>query len=146
MFFYSLSGDPPLEKRWRFFFNKSESFLDTLFDPETLPSWLTEQDITYYSTEFSRTGFRGSLNWYRNIDRLWELTPFLVDAKIKQPALFIGGELDAGIRLYGKAFDTLEMAMPGLRKKVLLQGAGHWIQQERPEDVSRLLVDFITYL
>ncbi|HNT69323.1 MAG TPA: alpha/beta hydrolase [Syntrophorhabdaceae bacterium] len=146
MFFYSLSGDPPPEKRWRFFFNKSDKLLDTLFDPEALPSWLTEQDIAYYSTEFTRTGFRGSLNWYRNIDRLWELTPFLADAKIKQPALFIAGELDAGIRLYGKAFETLETAMPGLRKKALLQGAGHWIQQERPTDVSRLIVDFITNL
>jgi pimeloyl-ACP methyl ester carboxylesterase len=89
---------------------------------ETLPTWLTEADLDFYANEFKRTGFRGGLNWYRNIDRIWELTPFLSGAKIRQPSLFIAGELDSVIMIYRHAFDSLEETMPGLRKKVLLPG------------------------
>jgi pimeloyl-ACP methyl ester carboxylesterase len=128
---YSGSGDAPPDKRWRFLFDKSETFLDTGAVPETLSAWLTEADLDFYAQEFKRTGFRGGLNWYRNIDTNWKLTPFLSGAKIRQPALFLAGEFDAVITMYRQAFDSLEETMPGLRKKVLLSGAGHWIQQER---------------
>jgi pimeloyl-ACP methyl ester carboxylesterase len=93
-----------------------------------------------------RTGFRGGLNRYRNIDRIWELTPFLSGAKIRQPSFFIAGELDGVITMYRQAFDSLEETMPGLRKKVLLSGAGHWIQQERPTEVNDLLIHFLKSL
>ncbi len=114
--------------------------------PETLPAWLTEADLDFYANEFKRTGFRGGLNWYRNIDRIWELTRFLSGAKIRQPSLFIAGELDGVITMYRQAFDRLEETMPGLRKKVLLPGAGHWIQQERPDEVNDLLIEFLASL
>jgi pimeloyl-ACP methyl ester carboxylesterase len=146
IFLYSSSGDPPPEKRWRYLFGKSEKFLDTGSLPETLPVWLTERDLGYFTREFERTGFRGGLNWYRNIDRNWELTPFLNDVKLRQPALFIAGEFDPVVAMNRKAFDTLEKAMPDLRKKVLLPGAGHWIQQERPTEVNQLLIEFLTNL
>ena len=78
---------------------------------ETLPAWLTEADLDFYTEEFKRTGFRGGLNWYRNIDRVWELTqeltPFLNGAKIRQPSLFIAGEFDGVITMYRQAFDSL---------------------------------------
>src|SRR5437660_737257 len=99
-------------------------------DPKTLPPWLTEQDLDVFAAEFARTGFRGGLNWYRNLDRMWELTPFLTGAKIRQPALFAAGEADAVVTMYRPAFDAMEQTAPGLRKKVLLPGAGHWVQQE----------------
>jgi len=146
MLLYAASGDPPPEKRWRFLFAKSERFLDTGSLPQTLPGWLIEQDIDVFAREFERTGFRGGLNWYRNIDRLWELTPFLSGATLRQPALFIAGELDPVIAMDREAFDALEQTVPGLRKKVLLPGAGHWIQQERPGQVNRLLLEFLAGL
>lgn len=145
-FLYSASGDPPPEKRWRFLFNKEERLLDTLTIPSTLPSWLTEEDVDFFVQEFTRTGFRGGLNWYRNIDRMWELTKFLTGARIQQPSLFVAGEVDVVITMARQAFDSLEEAMPNLRKKVLLPGAGHWIQQERPGEVNQLLLEFLSRL
>jgi pimeloyl-ACP methyl ester carboxylesterase len=146
MSLYSGSGDAPPYKRWRFLFGKSETLLDTGTLLETLPAWLTEADLDFYTEEFKRTGFRGGLNWYRNIDRVWELTPFLTGAKIRQPSLFIAGEFDGVITIYRQAFDNLEETMPGLRKKVLVTGAGHWIQQERPNEVNDLLIEFLASL
>jgi pimeloyl-ACP methyl ester carboxylesterase len=140
------SGDAPPDKRWRFLFDKSETFLDTGTVPEVLPAWLTEADLDFYTEQFKRTGFRGGLNWYRNIDRNWELTAFSSGAKIRQPSLFIAGEFDAVIAMYRQAFDSLEETMPGLRKKVLVPGAGHWIQQERPIEVNDLLIEFLASL
>jgi pimeloyl-ACP methyl ester carboxylesterase len=146
MFLYSASGDAPPEKRWRFLFGKSERFLDTGTLPETLPDWLTEQDLDVFTGEFERTGFRGGLNWYRNIDRMWELTPFLSGAKLHQPLLFVAGEVDPMITMYRQAFDAMEHSAPGLRKTVLLPGAGHWVQQERPAQVDQLLLEFLAGL
>ena len=143
MFLYAASGDPPPEKRWRFLFSQSETLLDTGSQPGILPAWLTEYDIDYFTREFERTGFRGGLNWYRNIDTLWEQTPFLTDAKLHQPALFVAGEADAFIAMRRAAVESLEAAVPNLKKKVLLPGAGHWIQQERPAEVNQLLLEFL---
>ncbi|MBI3795457.1 MAG: alpha/beta hydrolase [Deltaproteobacteria bacterium] len=147
-FLYALSGDPPPEKRWRFVFGKTEKCLDSATMPETLPAWLTEQDLEVFTKEFERTGFRGGLNWYRNIDRSWELTPFLSGAKLRQPSLFVAGEEDVVITMARQAFDNdnIEDAMPKLRKKVLLPRAGHWIQQERPTEVNELLIEFLAGL
>jgi pimeloyl-ACP methyl ester carboxylesterase len=142
-FLYAASGDPPPEQRWRFLFEKSEAFLDSAARPDTLPPWLSEEDIAYFASEFRRTGFTGGLNWYRNIDARWEQTPFLAGAKLLQPTLFVAGELDPVIAMRRTAFDTLEQAVPRLTKKVLLPGAGHWIQQERPAEVNRLLLEFL---
>jgi pimeloyl-ACP methyl ester carboxylesterase len=143
---YSASGDVPPDKRWRFLFDKSETFLDCCTVPETLPAWLTEADLEFCTEEFKRTGFRGGLNWYRNLDRNWELTPFLSGAKIRQPSLFVAGEFDPVVTIYQQAFDSLEETMPGLTKKVLVPGAGHWIQQERPNEVNDLLIEFLASL
>jgi len=146
MFLYSASGDPPPEKRWRFLFEKGERFLDSGSLPEKLPSWLTPEDMDFFTGEFERTGFRGGLNWYRNIDRNWELTPFLSGARLRQPALFIAGEADGVITMYPHGFERLEQNAPNLKKKVLLPGAGHWIQQERPAEVNELLITFMNGL
>jgi epoxide hydrolase A/B len=114
--------------------------------PETLPPWLTEQDLDVFTAAFEHSGFRGGLNWYRNLDRLWELTRCLCGAQLRQPSLFIAGALDGVITMYRSAFDALEDTMPNLRRKVLLPDAGHWIQQERPAEVNRLLIEFLAGL
>ena len=111
--------------------------------PDKLPAWLAEKDIDFFAGEFERTGFRGALNWYCNIDRNWELTPFLRGAKLNQPLLFVAGEEDWVITLYRHAFDHLEEAAPNLWRKVLVPGAGHWIQQEFPEEVNTQLIEFL---
>jgi pimeloyl-ACP methyl ester carboxylesterase len=143
MFLYSLSGDPPPDKRWRYVFGRDEGILDSGTEPDTLPPWLTEADLDVFAEAFGKSGFRGGLNWYRNLDRNWELTPFLAGAKLRQPALFVAGEHDAVIEMYRPAYDFLEQTVPNLRKKVLLPGAGHWIQQERPVEVTHMLLEFL---
>ncbi|MGD9765828.1 MAG: alpha/beta fold hydrolase, partial [Candidatus Binatia bacterium] len=102
--------------------------------------------VEVFAREFARTGFRGALNWYRNIDRMWELTRFLSGAQVRQPAVFIAGELDAVLLLYAEVLQSLESSMPRLRDKVLLPGAGHWVQQERPAEVNLHLLQFLAEL
>jgi pimeloyl-ACP methyl ester carboxylesterase len=98
------------------------------------------------AAEFARTGFRGGSSWHRNIDRNWELTPFLAGAKLRQPLLLIAGERDGVIAMSRRAYDSLEEAAPGLRREFLIEGAGHWVQQERPEEVNRLMLEFLSEL
>ncbi len=142
MSFYAASGEAKPEESWNPFFSKSQKFFDADSVAEKLPSWLKEEELNYFVKEFERTGFRGGLNWYRNIDRNWELTPFLSGAQIQQPTLFIAGEKDAVISMYSEAFENLEKSIPNLKDKILLPDAGHWIQQEQPEKVNQLLFDF----
>jgi pimeloyl-ACP methyl ester carboxylesterase len=146
MMLYALSGDPPAEKRARPFLTRSEGFLDTLSLPDTLPPWLSEQDLDVFAHEFERTGFSGGLNWYRNIDRAWECTPFLAGATLPQPTLFIGGERDSVVAIFGAAINAMETTVPRLYRKVLLPGAGHWLHQERPAEVNALLIEFLASL
>jgi pimeloyl-ACP methyl ester carboxylesterase len=77
---------------------------------------------------------------------MWELTRCLCGAQLRQPSLFIAGALDGVVTMYRSAFDALEATMPNLRRKVLLPDAGHWIQQERPAEVNRLLIEFLSGL
>jgi pimeloyl-ACP methyl ester carboxylesterase len=146
MLLYSLSGDAPPEQRWRFLFGKAETLIDTGALPETLPEWLTEQDLEFYAAEFRRTGFRGGLNWYRNMDRTWELTGFLEGAVLRQPLLFVAGETDPVIVMYQDGLGAMEQIVPNLSARTLVAGAGHWVQQERPAEVNRLLVEFLASL
>ena len=146
MTLYSLSGDPPPEKRWRFMLDRSEEAPNTFSMPEVLPSWVTEKDVDYFASEFLRTGFRGGLNWYRNIDRNWELTSFLEGAKICPPALFVAGEVDPVIKIYQKAYEVLERNVLQLKRKILIPGVGHWVNQERPAEVNQLILEFLTSL
>ena len=108
-----------------------------------LPPWLSEADLDVFATEYRRTGFRGGLNWYRNIDRNWELTAPWQDAKIMQPALFIAGTNDAVITgSMGSAHSMSWRLSRRTVRKIILDGAGHWIQQERSAEVNAALVSF----
>ena len=131
----SVAGSPPAAKDGKYF--------DTLIDPGAVPPWLTEKDLDFYSAEFSRTGFGGGLNWYRNLDRTWELMAAYRGAQVTVPALFIAGEEDRVIAMLRPAFENLSRNVPNLTKRVLLPGCGHWIQQERPADVNAALIDFL---
>jgi pimeloyl-ACP methyl ester carboxylesterase len=119
-------------------------FLDALAAPSALPAWLSEADIELYSAEFTRTGFRGALNWYRNIDRNWELLAPFRGAKITVPALYVAGSSDLVVGFPGmdRIIASLKDIVPNLRGTIMLPGCGHWTQQERPGEVSSALIDF----
>lgn len=143
---YALSGDPPPEQRWNPMVEKGKGFTEAMALPKSLPSWLTEEDVDFFTEAFKETGFAGGINWYRNMHWNWEMTPFLSEAKIHQPSLFVAGEHDGVITMTERAYGNLETAMPNLTKKVLIPGAGHWVQQERPEEVNELLIEFVKNL
>ncbi len=113
---------------------------------DRLPDWLTEDDLGFYVEEFERTGFRGALNRYRNVDRDWQdLQPWR-GAPIRVPSLFIGGEKD-GPTMWGRgAIARFPDTLPELRGSHILPGCGHWVQQERADAVNRLLVDWLKAL
>ncbi len=119
--------------------------LDNTIDPPQLPPWLGEADLDYYSAEFTRAGFRGGLNWYRNLRRNWALHAPWRGQVIRQPSMFIAGERDGVLRFpASKAqIEAYPHTLPGIRGCHILPEAGHWIQQERSEDVDRLLVAFL---
>ena len=120
-------------------------FLDRSPDPVTLPPWLSDADVEVYAAAFRKNGFRGPFSWYRNIDRNWALLAPFQGAKVTPPALFIAGTRDAVIAspMGRAALDKLEEGVPNLRDKVLVPGAGHWIQQERPNEVNTALIGFL---
>ena len=114
-------------------------------DPPKLPAWLSEADLDYYAGEFARTGFRGGFNWYRNLRRNWELSGPWRGQPIRQPSLFIAGSRDGVLRFpAAKAqLEAFSKTLPGLRGNHILEGAGHWVQQEQPAAVNKLLIDFL---
>ncbi len=118
-----------------------EGFIDRLPEPESLPDWIGEDEIEYYITEFTRTGFTGGLNWYRNMDRNWETTPELDGAKITVPCLFIGGTADPVLAFTRS--DRAAEVVSGPYHELMIDGAGHWLQQERPEEVNSALLEFL---
>ena len=110
-----------------------------------LPPWLSEADIDFYAAEFGRSGFRGPLNYYRNVDRNWELLAAFADVKVAVPALFVAGDHDMVLAAPGTAeyLANLKQFVPGLRDIQMLPGCGHWTQQERPKEVNAAIIDFL---
>jgi pimeloyl-ACP methyl ester carboxylesterase len=116
-------------------------FVDRMPEPEELPAWLSEAELDHYVAEFERTGFTGALNWYRNFDRNWERTSELAGARVGVPSLFIGGTADPVLLMSPPA--AAEPHLDDHRGSVLVDGAGHWVQQEAPEPVNAALLDFL---
>lgn len=144
--YYSASGSPPVDRQWRAALPKTAKFLDGTMDPESLPPWFTEQDLDFYTSEFQRTGFRGGLNWYRNLDRTWELTAPWTGAKVTVPALFITGERDVVRTFMGPAIENIKQSVPNLKGMVVIPGSGHWNQQEYPAETTKAMLDFLRSL
>jgi pimeloyl-ACP methyl ester carboxylesterase len=108
------------------------------------PDWLSEDELQVYVDAFSRTGFSGGLNWYRNIDRNWELTAPYGERRIEQPAMFLTGELDP-VRRFMPA-EAMQGWVTDLREVAVVPGAGHWVQQQRPREVNEALLGFLSGL
>jgi pimeloyl-ACP methyl ester carboxylesterase len=105
------------------------------------PEWLSESELGVYVDAFERTGFSGGLNWYRNIDRNWQLTAPYGERRIEQPAMFLTGELDP-VRSFMPA-EAMDGWVTDLRAQIVVPGAGHWVQQQAPETVNAALLDFL---
>ena len=122
-----------------------KGFLGDAQADRPLPDWLSEADLVFFTEAYKKSGFRGGLNWYRNIDRNWELTAPWQGAQIRQPSLFIAGSKDAVITglIGAKRVADMERVVPNLKRKLIIDGAGHWIQQERPAEVNAALIAFL---
>jgi pimeloyl-ACP methyl ester carboxylesterase len=140
---YSLSGEAEEQDRWSPVRDPAVRGNPT---PAKMPSWLKEGDLDFLVAEYQWAGFTGGLNYYRNTDRNWALTPFLDGAKILQPALFIAGDRDPVIEFLRGECDSLEANVPNLRTKAILPGVGHWRQRENAPEVNRLLIQFLRTL
>lgn len=116
--------------------------------PKVMPRWVSESDVDFYADEFARTGFSGGLNWYRNIDRNWELLAPFAGAKVTVPAFYITGDRDLVMAFPGmrRLVHDLPQHVPQLRRTLVLPGCGHWTQQERPAEVNAAMIDFLRCL
>jgi pimeloyl-ACP methyl ester carboxylesterase len=148
---YSISGDAPrlvgsvVDRDAVGMVRRGGGFLDQMLNPNSPPPWLSEADVDFYATEFARTGFRGGLNWYRNIDRNWELFAPFAGAKVSVPALYIAGERDVVLDFPGirERIPNMVQFVPQLRGTIMLPGCGHWTQQERSTEVNAAMIDFL---
>ena len=133
---FGVEGAPPA----------SSYMLERMPDPgDDLPAWLNAADIDAYVQAFTKSGFRGGLNWYRNIDHNWALTASFHGKRIEQPALFVAGDRDV-VPFNPEAEQRMRAAVPNLRDVVVLPGVGHWTQQEAPEAVNEALLGFLASL
>ena len=142
---YSISGDVAPGDYWSK--PAGATFLEGLPDPQPVP-WLSAADLDYYEAEFRASGFRGPLNRYRNHERDYEWLKGMQGQQLEQPCLFIGGTRDPATTLFGAVADPVAM-MRMFAPKVeghVLAGAGHWTQQERPDAVNTLLIDWLERL
>ena len=143
--FYSLSGDGP---------TGGGAFAGGMVprtgvpfaDPASLPAWITDSDIDVYVADFTRSGFRGPLAWYRNVDRSWELMAPFAGAAVTIPALYMAGDRDFVASAFAQFIAKQSTMVPKLRPAKMLPGCGHWTQQERAPQVSAAMVDFLRTL
>uniref|UniRef100_A0A0E0P3F8 soluble epoxide hydrolase n=1 Tax=Oryza rufipogon TaxID=4529 RepID=A0A0E0P3F8_ORYRU len=113
----------------------------------TLPPWLSEEDISYLASVYAKTGFAGGINYYRCFDLNWELMAPWTGAKVLVPTKFIVGDGDLAYHLPGvKSYihkGGLKKDVPMLEEVVVIKGAGHFIQQERAEEISDHIYNYI---
>ena len=131
--------------------------LDGISLPPNRLNWLSEKDISFYVEEFNKSGFRGPLNRYRCIDLDWKELSHLSNKKIDKPSCFITGDLDP---VNFMVLNGLKSSQPNksdedlyinhinnnyndLRELKIIKGCGHWTQQEKPNEVNKILLDFL---
>ncbi len=121
-----------------------EGFIERIPEPDALPSWISAQELDHYIAEFTRTGFTGGLNWYRNLDRNWEIMANPAAPTVAMPAMFVAGADDPVLGFMRR--DRAAEVVTGPYHEVIIDGAGHWLQQERPDEVNEVLLDFLNGL
>jgi len=120
-------------------------FLPRIGAAKGLPGWLEQEDLDYVVNQFEKAGFRGGVNYYRNIERNWEITEDLEDFAIKVPTLFLAGSQDMVIQGATKEMlqSSMEKSILNLQEVILLPNIGHWVQQEAPEETNQALLNFL---
>jgi pimeloyl-ACP methyl ester carboxylesterase len=143
-FYYAISGDAP-DGTWPNDKPVHATLLDRLPDPDPFPAWLTPADLDYFVGEFEASGFRGPINRYRNHDADFIYLQEFSGRRIRQPALFIGGERDLVLAMFGRRdfLPAMKDQIPDLRGADVLPGCGHWTQQERPAEVNERLLAWL---
>ncbi|MGW4481052.1 alpha/beta fold hydrolase [Rhodococcus triatomae] len=144
---HALSGANRYLDCWEFP-SEGNGYLDVLPDPPALPwPWLTEDEFEYYVDEFTRTGFTGGLNWYRAEDAVWAQNEVLHDKPIEVPTVFVAGSKDPVLEMMGRdPFAAMRARVPGLVDAHVVEGAGHFVQMEKPDEVNAILLDFLAGL
>jgi len=146
-FYYAISGDAP-DGSWPSDKTASDPLLKGLVDPQPFPAWLTAADLDYYVGEFKGSGLRGPINRYRNHERDFAWLQGFKDRKIEQPALFISGTRDLAFNMLGgpDPIQVMRNFVTDLKVAEVLEGCGHWTQQERPKEVNALLIPWLKSL
>ena len=155
---YSFSGEPPLPRELMDLAAKDpvgairlspaciphgKRMRDSFLTPERMPEWFTERDLDFFASEFERTGFAGGLSYYRSIEASWEELEPMTGKPLTVPALFIGAERDVATMWGAEAIARAAEHMPRYAGTLIIPGCGHWIQQERPQETNRALIDFL---
>ncbi|WP_347516081.1 alpha/beta hydrolase [Mesorhizobium sp. CAU 1741] len=123
--------------------SRRNGLLAPIPDPEKLPVWLFEADLDIDENAFTKTGFR-CLNYYRNLDRNWQLQASLSGVKVEVPALFIAGQRDIGLQMPGmtEIIEAMPSVAPRVQEPIVISGGGHSLPQECPDQVSAAIVAF----
>jgi pimeloyl-ACP methyl ester carboxylesterase len=145
--YFALSGET---RGQPFLMDKSADLelLDGLVDPQPFPAWATDADLQVYVDAIERGGWHGPLHRYRAQALDAEQVGALPDPNIKQPAAFIGGEFDV-VRDFNPGIDIFalaSMACDNFRGTTIIDGVGHWVQQEAPVETNRALLAFVESL
>ncbi|MFN4287930.1 MAG: alpha/beta fold hydrolase [Brevundimonas sp.] len=141
--FYAYDGATPGSERHTGFLAPGVDMTGSISDAARLPAWMSEAHFDLYVRAFTKGGFEAPLNWYRAMDDNWRTTAPWQDVRPAPPAQFITGSHDP-VRHYAGADEArLGESLADLRARHVIEGAGHWIQQERAAEVSALLHDFI---
>ena len=110
------------------------------YDPEgDEGQFLSDEEMSFYVQSFTQSGFAGGINWYRNFRRNWERSEGMSD-QIDQPCLMITAEKDAV--LPPKLSEGMEALIPNLSRHNV-EDSGHWTQQEQPDEVNRVIADWM---
>ena len=112
----------------------------------TILKALSEEDVSFYVKELTSSGFRGGLNWYRNIKQMPGILAPFAGRTIEQPSLYLYGEYDLIAGNNQSAVEATSSSLPDLRGSIKFEGAGHWLQQERPQEVNQALLEFLAGL
>ncbi|QTN19822.1 alpha/beta hydrolase [Brevundimonas sp. AJA228-03] len=144
--FYSYDGATPDDRQSTGFIAPGHDFLSEVPDDATLPPWMSQGHFAEYVSAFGAGGFKGPIDWYRCLDLNWSLTAFLQGRKIPQPSMFMVGQRDPVRHYAGQHEAGLKDWLTDLRSQTVLPGAGHWLQQERPEEVNAALIGFLKSL
>jgi pimeloyl-ACP methyl ester carboxylesterase len=142
--YYSVSADAASARVMQpATYPRTSTMLATSLMPTTLPPWLTQEDLAYYVEQYRRSGFRGPINWYRNILTNNEITPELDSKRFRRPAAFVAGAEDPVLHVDPNWRAPFTKAFDDLRFIEIVEGAGHWVQMEKPKETTALMLRFL---